>query len=174
MIGILIVMYNGKALRLSLKGDFIAMISAISFSIYSILVKSVNKKYSQIFVVRKMFFYGVLTMLPALCFSDISLFKIASLSIKMLLNILYLSIFASILCFIMWNKAIIIIGSVKTANYIYFVPMITIISSIIVLHERVNALMIVGGILIIGGVFINENDRITNILKFGKKIKEML
>lgn len=173
MIGIFIVMYNGKVLRLSLKGDFIAMVSAISFSIYSILVKNINKKYSQIFVVRKMFFYGVVTTLPILFFSDISLFKISNLNMKMLLNLLYLSIFASILCFIMWNKAISVIGSVKTANYIYFVPVITIISSTIVLHEKVNVLMIIGGILIVGGVFINESERVTNIFKVSKKSKEI-
>lgn len=173
MMGIVIVMYNGKVLRLSLKGDFIALVSAVSFSIYSILVKNINKKYSQIFVVRKMFFYGVVTMLPVLFFSDISLFKISNLNMKMLLNIVYLSIFASILCFIMWNKAISVIGSVKTANYIYFVPVITIISSTIVLHERVNGVMMIGGILIVAGVFINESERVTDILKVRKKSKEI-
>ena len=65
----------------------------------------------------------------------------------------------------MWNKAISIIGSVKTTNYIYFVPLITIISSVIILKEKASPLMLIGGFLILSGVFINESVWITNGFK---------
>ena len=71
------------------------------------------------------FFYGIITMLPILLISKVNLLKMPSLNISIVLNFLFLSIFASVLCFLMWNKAINIIGSVKTTNYIYFVPLIT-------------------------------------------------
>jgi len=165
MVGIFIVIYNGKFLKLNSIGDFIAMLSAILFSIYSILIKKVSNKYNQLFIVRKIFFYGIVTMLPILVISKVHMLKIPSLTFKIVLNMLFLSIFASVLCFIMWNKAISIIGSVKTTNYIYFVPLITIISSVIILKEKASPLMLIGGFLILTGVFINESVWITNGFK---------
>lgn len=167
MIGIFIVIYNGKALKLNSTGDIMAMISAILFSIYSILIKRVSNKYSQLFIVRKMFFYGILTMLPILFFSNIRIVQISSLSIKIILNMLFLSAFASVLCFIMWNKAISIIGSVKTTNYIYLVPLITLIASVIVLKEKINLMMLLGGVLIFAGVYINEGKIMPNNFRGG-------
>lgn len=173
MIGITIVIYNGKILKLNSIGDFMAVLSAISFSIYSILIKRISNKYNQFFIVRKMFFYGVVTMLPIIFVSHIQLFKVSHLTIKIVLNMLFLSVFASVLCFIMWNKAISIIGSVKTTNYIYFVPFITIVSSIIFLKEKVSSLMLIGGFLIFAGVYINQSGWITNNFKLLLKHKKL-
>ncbi|MFL0196853.1 DMT family transporter [Clostridium sp. WILCCON 0269] len=165
MVGIVIVIYNGEVLKLNSIGDFIAMLSAILFSIYSILIKRVSNKYNQFFIVRKIFFYGILTMTPILFLSNVRLFQGLHLNIKIILNMLFLSVFASILCFIMWNKSISIIGSVKTTNYIYIVPLITIVSSVIILKEKVDLLMVFGGFLILSGVYINESKWIGNRLR---------
>ena len=165
MAGIFIVIYNGKILRLNSTGDFIAMCSTIFFSIYSILIQKVSKKYSQLFIVRKIFFYGIITMLPILFFSKANLLAVPILNAKVVLNMLFLAIFASVLCFIMWNKAISIIGSVKTTNYIYFVPLITIATSAIILKEKVSLLMLLGGLLIFTGVYINQREGLANSFK---------
>lgn len=157
MLGIFIVIYNGKAMKLNSLGDFMAIISAILFSIYSILIKKVSYKYNQLFVVRKTFFYGILTMLPIMFVSKVHMIKVSNLNMEIVLNMLFLSVFASVLCFVMWNKAISLIGSVKTTNYIYFVPLITILSSAIFLKEKISLLMLIGGVLIITGVFINQS-----------------
>lgn len=163
IIGISIVVYNGKVLKLNPKGDLMAIISAVLFSIYSILIKKVNDKYNQLFIVRKTFFYGIVTMLPILFISKVSIFKVSSLDINLVLNLLFLSVFASVLCFLMWNKAINIIGSIKTTNYIYLVPLITMISSNIILGENISALMLLGGSLIFVGVYVNQSKWINNI-----------
>lgn len=165
MLGIIIVIYNGKMLKLNSTGDLIATLSAILFSIYSILIKKVSNKYNQLYIVRKIFFYGILTMTPILFVSKVNLLKVPNLSSSIVLNMLFLSIFASVLCFVMWNKAISIIGSVKTTNYIYLVPLITIVTSVIVLKEKVSVLMLLGGFLILAGVYINESKWITNKYK---------
>ena len=113
-------------------------------------------------------------MLPILFISKVHMLQIQNLNIRIVLNMLFLSIFASVLCFIMWNKAISIIGSVKTTNYIYFVPLITIISSVIILKEKVNSLMLIGGFLIFAGVFINESIWITSGFKRFSNYKNLI
>lgn len=174
MTGIFIVIYNGKVLKLNSTGDILAISSAVLFSIYSILIKKVSNKYGQLFIVRKIFFYGILTMMPILLFSNIRMLQVSNLSIKIVLNMLFLSVFASVLCFIMWNKAISIIGSVKATNYIYFVPLITLIASVIVLKEKISPLMLLGGILIFAGVYINESKWIAGNFKLEAKNKNVV
>ena len=177
IMGVSIIIYNGKVLKLNPKGDIMAIISAILFSIYSILIRKIDKKYSQIFVVRKIFFYGIITMIPILLISKVNLLKAPILNSSIVFNFLFLAIFASVLCFLMWNKSINIIGPIKTTNYIYFVPLITMISSNIVLKEQISYLMILGGVLIFAGVYINQskelNEKIKHVLIFNRKPKQL-
>jgi drug/metabolite transporter (DMT)-like permease len=96
-------------------------------------------------------------MVPIMVFSKIRIFEVSNITVKIVLNMLFLSVFASVACFIMWNKAVSIIGSVKTTNYIYFVPLITIIASVVVLEEEVSPLMLLGGFFILIGVYVTQS-----------------
>lgn len=51
------------------------------------------------------------------------------------------------------------LGTVKTSNYIYLVPLVALISSAIVLNERITPVALGGAVLILGGVYIAENGR---------------
>lgn len=168
IIGITIIIFNGKIMKLNPLGDFLAILSAILFSIYSIVVKNVNIKYSQLFVVRKTFFYGLVTALPFLIFEGFSISTLSKFSVSVIVNILFLAVFGSVLGFIMWNKAVNTIGSIKTASYIYFIPLVTMITSIIILDEKINILMISGGLLIFIGVYLNESKLIKNKISLYK------
>ena len=61
-----------------------------------------------------------------------------------MLNLLYLGFGASALCFVTWNWAVRILGAVKTTVYIYLVPVVTVVSSMIILHETITPLAIAG------------------------------
>ena len=52
-----------------------------------------------------------------------------------LLNILFLGLGASALCFVTWNFAVKILGAVKTSICIYLVPVITVVASVLIIHE---------------------------------------
>ena len=75
---------------------------------------------------------------------------------KNLLNILYLAIGASALCFVTWNHAVKVLGAVKTSIYIYMVPVMTVITSMLVLKEKVTFLSITGTVLAVVGLFFSE------------------
>ncbi|MDP4145823.1 MAG: DMT family transporter [Bacillota bacterium] len=156
MAGIFIIIYNGRVLKLNPSGDILAVMSAVVFAIYSVLLKKVDSKYKQAFVVKKTFFYGFICIIPITLVSGLKLQKLAYINYNIVFNILFLAVCASVMCFIMWNKAVSVIGAVRTSNYIYFVPLITMAASVIVLKEQVNATMIIGGILIFVGVYFNE------------------
>ncbi len=73
-----------------------------------------------------------------------------------LFNILYLGLGASAFCFVTWNFAVKELGAVKTSVYIYMVPVITVITSVLILHENLTVLAGTGTVLTLIGLFLSE------------------
>lgn len=156
--GVFLVIFNGQIkLKLSPIGDLLAVSAAIIWSVYSILLKKLGSKYNYIFVTRKIFFYGLITMIPFMFYYGINFNPKVLMQPKVIYNILFLSLVASSLCFVLWNTSVNLIGVVKASNYIYLVPLVTLITSVLVLNEVITQLAIFGGLLILSGVYISEH-----------------
>lgn len=95
-------------------------------------------------------------MIPALFFFDFQMELSRFVNISYLFNILYLGLGASALCFITWNFAVKELGAVKTSVYIYMVPVITVVTSVLVLQEQLTLLAGAGTILTLIGLFLSE------------------
>ena len=63
---------------------------------------------------------------------------------------------ASALCFVIWNFTVKELGAVKTSVYIYMVPVITVITSVLILHEKLTLLAGIGTVLTLTGLFLSE------------------
>lgn len=135
MAGIILISFNGSKLELKPKGDILAIIAAFVWACYSILTKQISSYgYPVILTTRRTFFYGILFMIPTLLFFDFNIELSRFTNITYLLNILYLGLDASALCFVTWNFAVKILGAVKTSVYIYMVPVITVVTSVVKIH----------------------------------------
>jgi drug/metabolite transporter (DMT)-like permease len=84
---------------------------------------------------RKVFFYGLLFMLPVLPLFEFSLGVERLFVPPNLLNLLFLGLGASALSYVTWNYAVHRLRPVKTSVYIYMVPVVTIVVSALVLHR---------------------------------------
>ncbi len=146
-------------------GDLLAFGAAISFSIYSILIKKVNATYSTWFITRKTFFYGIITALPFLAMepehSSLSTFARP----EVWGNLLFLGLVCSLLAYMFMAKAITVIGPVKTSNYLYIQPIVTLLAGWIIVNENVGWTGWLGCALIIGGLWLGE----TLTRRFGKQ-----
>lgn len=105
---------------------------------------------------RRIFFYGLVFMIPISWAMGVHV-EIQDLSAGGVLpNLLFLGLGASALCFVTWNTAVKHLGSVKTSVYIYMVPVITAVTSALVLRERITATAVCGMILALAGLFLSE------------------
>lgn len=154
MAGIILISFNGSKLELNPVGDLLALAAAVVWACYSILTKKIsNFGYHTILTTRRMFFYGILFMLPVLDFEpDLTRF----INPVYLLNLIYLGIGASALCFVTWNFAVKVLGVVRTSVYIYVVPVITIVTSVMILREPITWMSAVGAVLAVVGLFLSE------------------
>ncbi len=157
MLGIFLISFNGQELALNPLGDLLAVSAAAVWACYAILTKKISSfGYSVIVSTRRTFFYGILFMLPTLFIFDFKLDLARFADPVCLFNILYLGLGASALCFVTWNLAVKELGAIKTSAYIYMMPVITVITSIIILHEQVTPLAAVGMVLTLVGLVLSE------------------
>lgn len=158
IIGIFLISFNGRTvLQLNPIGDLLALLAAVVWAFYSILSRKISQLgYNTIQTTRRVFSYGLLFMIPALILFDFE-WNIARLAQPVnLFNILFLGIGASALCFVTWNLAVRILGAVKTSIYIYMVPVVTVLTSVMILNERLTWMSALGTVLTMSGLFISE------------------
>lgn len=160
MMGIFLISFNGTKLELNPMGDCLAIVAAFIWACYSILTRKISSfGYSIILTTRRTFFYGILFMMPVLYFWDLNFELARFANLSYLLNILYLGLGASAICFVTWNFAVRILGAVRTSVYIYMVPVITVAFSFLILRERITILSGIGTMLTLLGLFISEHKR---------------
>lgn len=158
--GVALVVFNGEfVLRLNPLGDILTLGAAVMWVIYSIIVLRMQGRYSSLMITRKVFFYGVLTLLPYFAIEpfDIS-WSVLSQGV-VVGNLLYLGIVASLLCYWTWNVVIDRLGAVRATNYLYVNPIVALFASWAILDERITALALVGAVLILLGVYLAERRR---------------
>ena len=96
-------------------------------------------------------------MIPALFFSDFKFDLIRFSNPTYLGNILFLGLGACALCFVSWNLAVKQLGAIQTSVYIYMVPVVTIVTSFLILHENITWITILGTCLTLTGLVISES-----------------
>ena len=152
--GMAMVIFDGTRLQLSPKGDLLALGAALCWAFYSLFMSQMTEHYGAVFATRKVFFYGLLTILPFLGRTGDS-FSPAVLSQPVVyLNLLFLGLVASLACFILWNLVMVKLGNVTSTNYVYLNPIFTLITAMVLLGERMTLISGVGCAAILAGVVI--------------------
>lgn len=154
-IGMAVVVLNGRfVLHLSPIGDLLAFGACLCWAVYSLLMKSASERYSTLFITRKVFFYGLLTIVPY--YLIVPGFPSARVifSQQVLWNILFLGVVASMLCFLLWNWVISRLGAVVATNWVYFNPITTIVFAWWLLHEQITPWFLLGTVLILVGMYL--------------------
>ena len=115
-----------------------------------------SERYSVLFLTRKVFFYGVLTLLPFFLLTPLNLdMQILSKPIVWG-NLLYLGIVASLMCFFLWSVIVKHLGAVRAANYVYLSPAVTMVAGAIILNEVITWVAIAGAVMLLIGVALTE------------------
>ncbi|MCC2253823.1 DMT family transporter [Ruminococcus sp. CLA-AA-H200] len=157
MAGIALISFNGSALELNPVGDVLALLAAFVWACYSILTRKISEYgYDTILTTRRIFFYGILLMVPALFLFDFRFGPERFADPAALMNLLFLGLGASALCFVTWNSAVKYLGAVRTSVYIYMVPVITVVTSFLILHEPFTWMTAAGTVLTMAGLFLSQ------------------
>lgn len=166
-VGAFLVTTGGNfSMQLSFLGDGLAVCSAVSWAVYSLVLKKIDSQYSQMYITRRIFLYGIITVIPVLLIQGNPIDVTAFGKPIVILNLLFLGLVAYTCCHVGWALVIKNMGSVWTSQFTYLTPIVTMIASAIILGDKISIYMIMGTILILGGVMVSDG-KFSRL--FGKK-----
>ena len=154
LVGVALVVFNGVFI---LDDDPLVILLSLGASalwgVYSLVIRLLEKRYSSAVITRKVFFWGIVTMLPV-CLLERNQFSASLFSPTVIGTLLFLGLIASFGCFLLWNVVLRRIGIIAAGNYLYFNPVTSLFVAWMVLDERITALAILGCLLTIAGVYL--------------------
>lgn len=155
--GILILLSNGNFQNLVsfkfTKGDWWILAAAFTFAIYNTSVRKKPAAMHPVNFLFVIFLLGTIILLPLYLFElkNEGGFAIDSFNLS---AILYLGIGASVICFLIWNKAIVALGSGRTALFGNLIPVFSSIEAVFLLNEKITPIHIISFILVVAGLVI--------------------
>ena len=155
--GMAVVVLNGHfVLHLSPLGDLLAFAACLCWAVYSLLMKPATERYSTLFITRKVFFYGLLTIIPYYLIVPGFPSLDVLLRSDVLWNLLFLGVVASMICYVAWNWVISRLGAVVATNWVYFNPITTILFAWWLLHEQITIWFLLGTVFILLGMYLAD------------------
>ena len=159
-VGVVIVVLNGRfVLHLSPLGDTLAFAACLCWALYSLLMIPATRRYDTLFITRKVFFYGLVTVLPVFIFSPWHFSLNSFMRPVVWGNLLFLGFVASFMCFVLWSWVSKQLGALVASNYIYLNPISTVVFSAIFLGETMTPMAFIGSSMILFGVYLSNKPK---------------
>lgn len=148
---------DAGTIETGLLGDVIIIMSIWLWAVYSILVKFISKyKLDHLLVTRRLFFYSLVILLPFVLFRanefDFGVFR----NVRVDVYLLFLGVFASAICFALWNRSVDKLGATVTSKYLFISPVITLIAQSLTDHKSFSAAALAGMMVTLFGIGITE------------------
>ena len=157
LVGVALVIFNGQVVfHLNPLGDALALAASACWAVCSLLLKQVSGRYGAVFITRKIFFYGLVTMLPWFLVEPWCTPLSCLCRASVVVHLLFLGVVASFVCFLLWSWAIKRIGAITTTNYVYLNPLSTLVASAIFLSEPMTWMAYLGCALILQGLYLSN------------------
>lgn len=134
-------------------GDLWMLLAAITFACYSLLIKHKPAQLGTRAFQISTFSIGLIILTPFYIWeSSTTNFQIQSIDQTTFYSIIYLGIFASLFSYILWGKAVELIGPTRSSMIYYTLPIFSGISAYAFLGEKIESIHIVSMLLILFGV----------------------
>ena len=157
-IGVLLVVYKGNFASFSIgtfgaPGDVLILVSAVNWAVFSVLSRRGLKSHpASLMMFYVMAFGWVFTSI--LFFTETRIDEFAQLTFNGWAGMLFLGIFCSGLAYIAWYDALQALSSAQTGVFLYIEPLVAVVVAFLVLGEAVTLASLVGGGVILLGVWL--------------------
>lgn len=160
--GILVLLSRGSietllAFRFS-QGDWWILAGSVFFAVYNLLVKQKPSSISPLTFLFVFCFTGTLMLLPFYLWEQAHTTAVAW-TLQLAGIVLYLGFGASLVAYLCWNQAILLIGSSRTSLFGNLIPVFSTLEALLLLHEKIQPIHLVSGVLVITGLVIANSRR---------------
>lgn len=134
-------------------GDIWMLLGAITFALYSLMVKKKPQQLGARSFQLITFLAGLLLLSPFYIWEAThSDFEIQNISSNTLFSILYIGVFASLVSYFLWGKAVATIGPTKSSMIYYTLPVFSGIAAYLFLGEVIRTIHLLSMLLIVVGI----------------------
>ncbi|AGF77992.1 DMT(drug/metabolite transporter) superfamily permease [Desulfocapsa sulfexigens DSM 10523] len=135
------------------QGDLLVLVAALVWAFYSANLRHYPAGLHPITYLTGIMLTGLVFLLPCYLF-EIQSGKHIQINIETILTISYVALFASILAFICWTRAIREVGANRAGPFIHLMPVFSTILAIVFLEEVLLGYHVQGMVLVFTGIFI--------------------
>jgi drug/metabolite transporter (DMT)-like permease len=139
-------------------GDLILLVSTLVFAIYWILMKEVANDFDALSLSTLTFGLGAIMMLP-FCAHAVVATNWAAISPVAWWGLAYLVAFGSVISYLLFAYVMTKLAASRAAAFNYLQPVIASGLGIWLLSERLTSKVLIGGALILAGVYLTERER---------------
>ena len=145
-----------KLINLDLnKGDLWLLIAMLSWAIYSTMLKTHKTGLKYLSFMSVIVSIGLFFLIPQFLF-ELNNNQIIKFNITVFLITSYVVFFAGLGSYILWNKAVIIVGPNKAGIFLHLMPVFSSFMAIFLLNERLMNFHIIGAIIIVIGIYLSS------------------
>jgi len=135
-------------------GDIALTIAAITWGLYSVLVRRVSDNFNTMSITLFAFIGGLVLAIPASVI-ELQTATIGAITWGIVLGVLYLGIISPAVAMWMWNRAFALVDASIAALFFFAQPLVGALLSTIFLGQQLTPGLVVGGGLIIAGVAVS-------------------
>ena len=136
-------------------GDLWMLGAVVSWCLYSVLLKKIDSKTSQLANLEVMIIIGVIFIIPFYIMESFNSTYLPSTGLDLAI-IGYVAVFASIVAFFSWNKGVSIIGPNRASLFLHLIPVFSAIWAISFLNEKFAFFHVIGVLFILSGIILSN------------------
>jgi len=137
------------------KGDLWLLVAMLSWAIYSTMLKTHKTKLKYLSFMSVIVSIGLIFLFPQFLF-EFNNHQIIRFNIPVFLITSYVVFFAGLGSYILWNKAVAIVGPNKAGIFLHLMPVFSSFMAIFLLNEKLMNFHIIGAIIIVIGIYLSS------------------
>jgi len=150
-----------KLIHLDLnKGDLWLLVAMLSWAIYSTMLRTHKTNLKYLSFVSVIVSIGLIFLFPQFLF-EIYNHHIIKFNFPVFLITGYVVLFAGLGAYILWNKAVVIVGPNKAGIFLHLMPVFSSFMAIFLLNEKLMNFHIIGAVIIIIGIYLSSKESLS-------------
>ena len=145
-----------KLLNLDLnKGDLWLLVAMLSWAVYSTMLRTHKTELKYLSFMTVIVSIGLIFLFPQFLF-ELKSHQVIKFNIPVILITSYVVFFAGIGSYILWNKAVVIVGPNKAGIFLHLMPVFSSFMAIFLLNEKIMHFHIIGATIIVIGIYLSS------------------
>jgi drug/metabolite transporter (DMT)-like permease len=139
----------------TLAGDAITALACVLFSLFAVYGKRAAERHSTVAVNGFAYVSGAALLAPVVLWQSRQ-FPFAHVSAAGWSSLVYMALFPSVICYLIYYHALTHISAARVSAFIYLEPLIATLMGVAFLGERITGSLVAGGTVIFTGVYLTE------------------